>query len=263
MKNPIKKYFLFFSQCPVWFSLAPWGIMFLLLVAFMIIGAMIVGADTMEKILEDFFTLMKIPLLIFLGATIGHIFLIYWVINKYVTLPEDVCLCHLLVSDDGRDKMIVEAPVWAKGRNYYIEKYQRSRWSSREKYFCVSTTIQGGYKNALVEIPVKLELELNGEFNFIKVFEELIKSQKQSECLSIEKYIIDVFEKMNQKGQDKINQAVGEYAETKISEPALLARIIEELIFPENLFSNVKDTKICLGDPVASACKGMACSSNG
>jgi hypothetical protein len=70
-------------------------------------------------------------------------------------------------------------------------------------------------------------------------------------------FIEYVFKKFNEKFQSKFDELTGKYALMKISQPYLLSEIIEVIIFPERIFSNVKNVKLCLGNPTFSSCKGM------
>jgi len=257
MKNPIKSYFLFFSLSPIFFNLI---IIFLALLA-AAIASMFVSSDSLEQIFSGR------RIIIFLGVIIANIILIYIVAGIWITRPARSCFNELfavLVTKDNR-KIIVKYPVWVRGKKYVINNPDSDLYYG--KTYKVWTTIKGKYKNSTATIPVKLVFILSEEFQGrakleLEIFEALSKDQEGTE-LSIDEYVVDTFQKLSDRNQEGINQAIAEYAQMTISAPELLNRIFGVLIFPERLFSNVVDVKICLEDPTFSSCKGMACGGNG
>ena len=168
-------------------------------------------------------------------------------------------LSTILVMKTG-EKIIFKKQVWGKGKEYFIVSPDtRSTEKGGEMTF--PTGISANYKNSQIYIPVKLKLELSGEWDVIKLFETLSKEQKDTDCPDLYVYVANVFKKINQSSQEAINEAAKEYSQLKISAPEFLDRVIELIAFPENIFPNVTDVKICLGQPETSSCKGMACGS--
>lgn len=193
--------------------------------------------------------------------------------------PHDSALLQIITREKYESGIMVEQkggmvilnkPLWAKGVVYRITtKFRKSSWSrgysndSNDKlvdFLELQTKVSGKYKNSVVEIPVTIELYTEKEFNPIEVFEKMRPRLKEDETiLNLGEYLQDVFKRINQGSQEKIQELIISYVEMKISESALVSEVIDLLIFPEKPFSNVENVKICLGAPTTSSCKGMVC----
>ena len=148
-----------------------------------------------------------------------------------------------------------------KGKKYFIISPNSFHYGGNDYEPIFGTEISASYKSSHITIPVRLKFKVNGEFDGLKLFDTLRKEQPDTEHLMLDEYVINVFKKLNQPGQEAIDRAAEEYAKMEISAPELLSRVIELVYFPENIFPNVTDVQICLGQPETSSCKGMACGS--
>lgn len=189
----------------------------------------------------------------YIGVPLGIIFLnmclVYAVMSAYITMDDGDGnhAFSVLVTKNGQI-IIVKKPIWQTGKQYYINTHSE-----------FSMSIKGKFKNSTVSIPMSLSLIHNEEFDKLDLFTVLVKDQPDSYNLSLGEYMLHIFRKVNQSSQAKIDFIIGEYAQLKISDAELLNKVIEVLDFPEQLFPNVSDVEICLGQPKTSACKGTSC----
>ncbi len=255
MKNPIKSYFLFFSLSPIFFNV----ILFIIgLMGYLIYASFSMPSNS--TLGDGIFPWLFWS---FAGIVLAHIFLIYFIMRKYISrgqygLFDDSrnWFCGL-ITKDGR-KIILDKPMWLKGKKFEVS--EPNHYFTGSKTWNVSTLVHGKYKNSQVSIPVTLRFILSSEFDKQEVFSALAKDQPDNSVhMSIDHYTQDVFKKFNERNQPVVDDAIKRYSERLISEPVLLDTIIEVLIFPERLFSNITDVNICLGHPDFSSCKGTSC----
>lgn len=249
----IKGYFLFFSQHPVLYNLV-WFLPSIFIFGFL--------KDGDPNIKEWYGWAL-------LGLFIGHIILIYIVAGKFILISQNQVnlwddsneWLRVAVLEDNQ-KVILTKPIWAKGVVYFVER-PRNLYFLEKEITCTSG-IEGRYKNSSVSFPVTIKHVLSGDFDKMEVFEALLadqlKRKSKDEWLCLDEYIKSIFIKLNQSYQPLIDESVGKYARREISEPELMDQLIDVIIFPERLFSNVEDVKLCLGNPTFSSCKGMSCS---
>ena len=245
----LKSYFLFFAQHPVSYNFAGWAVIFL------------------ASVVLDSCHIIPIPgyyLGIETAVFFFHTVTIYQVIWGCITrqdvdvLNDNSYLCQIAVFPDGH-KEILTKPIWGKSKVYSIARMYE--YIGIDKRFIVKTSCDGKYKNSTVTIPVALDFKLNGHFNQLELFNELFKDQgdSASTTFSIDRYVRNIFKKANLQSQEEIDFAVQRYALQQSTEPILLNEVISAINFPEKLFSNVVDVKICLESPSFSSCKGMSC----
>jgi hypothetical protein len=265
MKKIVRNYFLFFSRHPIWFHFWPIASVLLFITFFDLIFNC-----TADGNLSDSAIWKSIPgryIFLFFVVVIAHIISIYLIASVFITrkmndiLDPEYCCNEAVLLSDGT-VIALGGPIWAQGKKYYFDS-DAQLWHFRNG-FKVQTVIIGKYGNSSITLPVTLDIKTNAHFNELEVFKVLIKEQPGDDgvtrsSVSMKNYIINVFAKVNKGNQEVINWAAGKYSQRLMSEPQLLNEIIEVLIFPERIFSNVEDVKICLGSPTFSSCKGMSC----
>jgi len=242
MKNLVKGYFLLFSYGPFVIS----SILAVLALFIIAITGTCLGEEYLNQVSHWYY-----------WGTFGGIFvnmlLVYTIRSAYITMydDDDVDDRHysfsILVTKDGQ-KIIVTKPIWRTGKQYFI--------NTRAEF---KSSVNGKFKNSLVSIPMSLSLKSNEKFDKLNLFDVLVKDQPHDDNLCLGVYMLNIFEKVNKSSQSKIDNIIGEYAQLKISDAELLNQVIEVLDFPEKLFPNVSDAKICLDPPTSSACKGTSC----
>lgn len=255
MTKLLKKYFLFFAPHPIFYSLVPATVITILV--YLIND----GAPNLNK---DMLSFLLVSMLI---RTVLHAVIVYLVIIKFITREGFSLIEAGEEYDDSRIRFITTkaglnivytGPVWGKGKKRYIQmpKY----YHMNNMNITASTGISGQFENSQMSVPVTIKLILEHEFDKDEVVEELIGGSLGCEYYSFESYLISVFQKINQKyNQEKINTITAKYAKRELSEPEMLNELINVLFFPEKIFSNVKEVKICIGSPSFSSCKGTSC----
>lgn len=245
----LKNYFLFFAQHPVLYNS-------------ILMGLALIASFILEHL--QIRPMSGYDLGIEMSVFFAHTMLIYLVISIYITrqdvdlMEDNSYLFQVAVFPDGRKK-VLSKPIWGKSVVYNIARaYEYSLAASR---FIVSTSCGGKYENSQIAIPVKLDFKLNGHFNEIELFNELFKDHggPTASTLSLDKYVRNVFNKVNIKSQDLIDAAIKKYALQQSTEPVLLNEVITAINFPERLFTNFTNVKICLESPSFSSCKGTSC----
>jgi len=262
MKNPIKQYFLLLSHGPFVFSVAVFFIV--------IFGLLALGEDKMNELItmKSFF--------VFLVILISHMILVYIVKDKYITTADGynswsdnvATLFCVLVTAEG-ERIVLTEPIWKQGKKYFIVTENRLNHLDYDElshgklvgHIRANSCVEGKYKNSLVRVPVTVTLDFDGEFDKLKIFNSLIRSETETEVLYFEKYLQKIFQTTNQIRQSEIDLLISKYAQLKISDAEFLSELLEILVFPERLLPCVTDTKICLESPITSACKGMMCES--
>lgn len=255
MKNPIKKYFLFVSDWPLIFS----TLIFVAAVIIFVVFYFFAGEETTNFVLKEYG-------LIFIVAFFVNIFLIYLVRYKYITfIGEDDAsyntLFFVLVTKEGK-RMILTKPVWEKGEKYSItanRNYLKLNACGADGESETDCYINGRYKNSLVSVPVTLTLKYDGVIDRMELFSLLSKNSPDSKELHLDNYLNTVFKKVNEQNQPKFDEIISRYAQLTISDAEFLNELLDVVEFPERIFPYVVDTKICLGNPKASACKGVMC----
>lgn len=270
MKKPFQSYFLFMAKHPTGLLLIPFlSIWFILMFVLMLIdfnNGFISGLSPKTLSILNWCNFF-----ISFGFVLFLILLNYLIIHKYITRPnyynENYYNIWFLVFVDKQSKpTILNEPIWNKGKVFVVRAFSNDR-SYFEKELVFKTTIDGKYKNAVVKIPVTLSLILDGPFedrDKIKIFEILYNyssPEKENELIDLESYIIKKFKSINSESLKVVGKIVNKYAEQKITEPKLLSKVIDLLVFPEKPIPNVADVNICLSEPIHSSCKGMSCGS--
>lgn len=251
----LKGYFLFFSKHPIWYGFCIWLIS---------LGAMYATDYVLgTNVLTDWsaWTLS--------AAVIVHTVVVYVVIGRYILRPERVFLfdddsyfCQGVVFKDSRRPEILRKPIWADG--IVVNVAPIPNYYGRSSVLSFDLSCGGKFRNTMITIPVKIELQLYNSFSH-ELFHTLLNNAQENgdnldNTLYLEKYVKRVFQKFNQPQQPLIDDLIQRYAQQSISTAALLDEVISILVFPERLFANISGTKICLSDPTISSCKGMACS---
>lgn len=269
MKNPIKQYFLLMSEGPFIIS-----VIIIALTLVVVAITLFFISDKLEPIYATYAPW-------FFGLVFINMCLSYFIKYKYITEP---CggynvIAQILITKEGK-KIISNdnKNIWAKGMVYYIylANSLHQNWKRMDKKTntnCylegknqTNCLIKGRYKNSLVLVPVTISLDYDGYIDLEYLFEVLIKNTESKPAtnnepkdLSIEDYLKVVFQRTNEKRQAKFDEIISRYAKMEISDSQFLNEIIEVVEFPERIFPCVTDTKICLGAPQTSACKGMMC----
>ena len=253
----IKSYFLFFSLHPVLYS-------FLETISLVVLCAL--------------FGLFNLPVsgflffCSFLLFFILHISLVYYVSNKYIIRSKNEIFSEIddhekdwfrmVLLEDGRLFKLLTKPLWAKGKVFYVyapRDYQLLFEKEIEKITC-DLSLSGKYKNSTFSLPVRITLKLSGPLCKEEFFSVLLGVLSgQTSVFLFEDYARIVFDRVNKPNQKKINEILGKYSRMEISQPAFLDEIVNVVVFPERIFSNVTDVSICLGNPVFSSCKGLSC----
>ena len=194
-----------------------------------------------------------------------NILLVYFVASKFITrerneftTDEDSSEWFRAIVSKTGEITIIDKSLWIKGEVYFVN-YNRFRWN--EGSYSFTAEIKARYKNSNMRVPVGINLELEGSLDRKEIFEALynfhLTKNEEGDTLSLSSYIEHTFEKFNEQFQPYFDELIGKYAIMEISQPYLLDSIIDNIIFPERIFSNVKNVKLCLGDPTFSSCKGM------
>ncbi|MFA5644297.1 MAG: hypothetical protein WC928_02100 [Patescibacteria group bacterium] len=204
--------------------------------------------------------------------------------RKFISVPPEKRSCHdsalLLVRDEQvisrigvafgyqEEKINLQKPIWKKGIIYqivtgwkgvaYWHYSKNDENGNTEDVFVIETEVSGRHKNSTITIPVKIKIYTGEEFDPIEVFNKISPGPKETTIL-LGKYLQDFFVRINEKNQEGIQKLITEYAEMKISDSVLMSEIVDLLIFPEKLFSNIEDVQICLDTPITTSCKGMVC----
>jgi len=206
-----------------------------------------------------------------LGPVLFLTLLNYLVMHRYITRPnyynDNYRNPWFLIFVDKQNKpTILNKPIWNKGKVFIVRAF-KNNYSYFEKELVFKTTIDGKYKNTVVKIPMTLSLLLDGPFedrDKIKIFEILYNysnPEKENELIDLESYIIKKFKIINSESLKVVGKIINKYAEQKITEPKLLSKVIDLLVFPEKPIPNDTDVNICLSEPIHSSCKGMSCGS--
>jgi len=267
----MKSYFLFFAPHPILYNFIAWIVAMAVLTLFNAIsGHLDSQLDSVSSTFGANSPMADAQFWVTTLLLVVNIFLIYIVIGRNVVRPESVWenynyFCRAALYPDGHF-VIVEKPIWAQAQAQAINVREISNYNTDCNSFICETSCGGQYRNSHITIPVTLTFKLNGPLDKREVFaslrqESLERNQKQFEILDMDDYIRSIFKMMNLKNQLLIDSSIQSYAEQLISKPVLLDHVVEELIFPERLFSNVIDVKICLGEPTHSSCKWMSCGS--
>jgi len=255
MKNLIKKYFLFASDWPFYFSIVIAIISAISLAIFYFFS----GEEATNLMLHKYG-------LIFIIVFLVNMFLIYFIKYQYITIIEDDdanynALFFVLVTKEGK-RIILTKPVWEKGKKYsitanrnYLSMFSHGADGETE----TECFINGKYKNSLVSVPVILKLKYDGVVDRMELFSLLVKNIPNSQELSLNNYLEIIFKKVNEPNQAKFDEIISRYAQLTISDAEFLSEILDVVEFPERIFPYVTDTKICLGNPKTSACKGVMC----
>jgi len=261
MKNPIKQYFLFLSRGPFLFSLI-----------ISIIG--IVAAFIYNGVNEKTTVIFNNYGWLFFIIVFINMCLAYLIRSKFITTDNSseapIRLFNVLVTKEG-EKILITKPIWKKGikyiitrKNFYLFINSDKLKGETETNFC----IQGKYKNSLVKVPALLTLKCDGEIDKINLFDVLIKNcppwekcggAKNQKELLLDDYLEIAIKKANEPNQAKFDEIISRYAQLTISDSEFLSELLDAIEFPERIFPCVTDTKICLGNPKTSACKGMMC----
>ncbi|MEI7452469.1 MAG: hypothetical protein WCK37_04710 [Candidatus Falkowbacteria bacterium] len=249
MKKFIRSYFLFFSNFPILVNF--------LLLFFTTLG--IAFCSRGENHEPEFMDIIKNPIMIYvlIFASV-NIIAIYVVKNRYITTNNDSLSCDDytgLVTKDGQKIIVKHEPVWAKGKEYSLKRLHWTLNNNNGVLFVILTSIIGECENARAEIPARIEIILNSELDWLEVFEILLEKYKDRDYLSIEAYLIEIFQEHNASNQEEINRLTEEYSKQVISTIDFLNKIIALTGFPKKIISNTINTRITLDDPVFSANK--------
>ncbi len=255
MKNPIKKYFIFASEWPLIFSI----LTFFFIVVLFVIFYFFAGEEATNLAIRKYGA-------IFIVLFFVHMFLVYFIKHRYITIIEEDdynynALFFVLVTKEGK-RMILTDPVWEKGEKYAVianRNYLKIESCGADGETETKCFINGKYKNSLVSVPVILKLKYDGGLDRMDLFSLLLKNNPDSKELHLDNYLNTVFKKVNEPNQSKFDEIISRYAQLKISDAEFLSELLDVVEFPERIFHYVTDTKICLGNPVASACKGVMC----
>lgn len=269
MKKPFQSYFLFMANHPTGLLLIPFLSIWLIIV--LVLSIIDIDNGLSNPSPNTLLILNWHNLLVSFGFVLFLILLNYLVIHKYITRPnyynENYNYPWFLVFINKQDKpIILSKPIWDKGRVFVVRLF-RYNYQDFGKELIFKTSIDGKYKNAVVKIPVTLSLILDGPFedrDKIKIFEILYNYsslEKKNKLIDLESYIIKKFKSINSENLKFANEIINKYAEQKITEPKLLSKIINLLVFPEKPIPNVVDVNICLSEPIYSSCRGMSCGS--
>lgn len=253
----VKGYFLFFSKHPIAYNF--FG--FLLNIGYLLV--MNIGSTDPEHLLvPKFFGLINIIFLL-------NVILVYFISSKFITRKRNEIQDGFEVNSSewfratvlkNGEKIVINKPLWSKEKVYFIPK-PRSMYEACGGSVSFNVDLKGRYKNSNMCIPVHITFELSDSFDKNEVFESLynyhLTEKEKSGNLSLGSYVEYTFKKFNEKFQPDFDELTGRYALMEISEPYLLSNIIDMIIFPERLFTNVKNVKLCLDDPTFSSCKGM------
>lgn len=255
MKNLLKKYFLFASEWPLIFSI----LVFFLVVILFVIFYFFAGEEATNLAIKKYS-------LIFIVLFFVNMFLIYFIKHKFITVIEDDdasynTLFFVLVTKEGK-RMILDEPVWEKGKKYAVianRNYLKIESCGADGETETKCFINGRYKNSLVSVPVTLKLKYDGVIDRMELFSLLSKNNPDSKELHLDNYLNTVFKKVNEPNQPKFDEIISRYAQLTISDAEFLSELLDVVEFPERIFPYVTDTKICLGNPTTSACKGVMC----
>lgn len=252
----LKDYFLFFSKHPIWYGFCGWSIS----LGIMYAVGYVLGANVLTS--RSAWVLSAI--------VIVHTVVVYGVIGRYILRPEqygflfddDPYFCQGVVFKDSRRPEILHKPIWDDGTVVNVAPIPG--YYGRSSVLSFNLSCGGKFRNTMITIPVKIELQLHGSFSY-ELFHTMLSDAQENgddldNTLYLENYVKRVFQKINQPQQSVIDDLIQRYAEQSISTAALLDEVISVLVFPERLFGNISGTKICLSDPTISSCKGMSCS---
>lgn len=200
-------------------------------------------------------------MLISFVITVANMILVYNIRSKFITIPdEDENYWLFFIITKNCEQIKITKPIWRTGKEYFVSNpYRHNNESKLET--AATTIIKSRYKNITLALTVNITLILDTKFDELKLFNLLHNYFQGDKHYSVENYIKDVFRNLNVSNQAALDEITGRYIQKLISEPELLDEFVEKIIFPERLFENVIDTKICIHDPSFSSCKGMICGS--
>lgn len=257
MKNLLKKYFLFLSDGPFSISVIFFIVSLLLILAISILST---SNSALNTIIISYWWISII-------FSIVNMILGYYIKENCITFYDiennpSGGLFAILVTKEGERKVFNKS-VWGKNKVYWITSnackdlwWRKNDEDGEMKAFCF---INGKYKNSLVKIPVNLTLEYKNPIDKLGLFDLLVKNLPESERLSLDDYLRNIFNKVNERNKPKFDEIISRYAQLMISDAQFLSEILDVVEFPERIFPYIVDTKLCLGEPETSACKGMMC----
>lgn len=254
----IKAYFLFFSEHPILYNFIGFA---LNLLSLMIVNHNHHGD---QFGIPSYFNLLNLLFVV-------NIILVYVVSNKYITRARNEIASASeeyfrnewfrgVVYGDGTID-IVKKSLWGKGRIYYVlDTYSERSYNDK---FTFNQKLKGRYGNTNMSINVSIKLEFDSSCDEKEIFQRLYERSLQDKesvkfkSLSLDDYVDYVFKKFNDKLQPELDALVTKYALREVSEPYVLDKATDMIIFPERIFSNVKNVKLCLSNLEFSSCKGM------
>ena len=259
----IKSYFLFFSEHPIMYNFFGIALNFIYLIVVNLANQDHVYPG--ELLAPKFYHLIN-------GIFFFNIILVYLVSSKFITRKRNDVASDFedytdseewfraVVYKDGAVE-IVDKPLWGKGKVYYVKDH---RSFYRSDLFAFTQKLIGRYGNTNMTIDFSIKLEFDSPCDKKEIFQYLyqkhLQDKEDGQFLLLDNYINYVFKKFNDKLQPKLDELVTRYATREISEPYLLDQAIEMVTFPERIFSNIKNTKLCLNNLEFSSCKGVDCS---
>ncbi len=256
MTKLVKNYFLFFAAHPILYSFLP-AILITLLVYFMKDGApSLTAQETLVYLLVSI-----------LARTGIHAIIVYSVIIIFIT-RERFCLLddsngsrryndsriRFIVTKDGLN-MFYDKAIWGKGEKRYVIMPRYYGENNLEVF--VTTNISGKYENSTMYVSVTIKLSLGCKFDRDEVITKLSKHYSSKKHCCLDDYFVSVFKKTNQRIQDKVSSITAEYALQNISEPEMLNELVNILVFPNKVFSNIANVKISVSSPFFSSYKKM------
>lgn len=255
MNKIVKSYFLFFSEHPIMYNFIGIALNFIYLT--------VVNHDAgplKDVSAPKFYHLINI--IFFL-----NIILVYFVSSRFITRKRNDIASgfedytdreewfRAVVSENG-EIIIVDKPIWGKGKVFFV----RNPHEDFEQFNFIQD-LKGRYRNTNMNIKVSIELESDLPCDKKEIFKcmhnRYLEENKTGNCLLLNNYMDYVFKKFNDKLQPELDLLANRYALREISEPYVLDKVIDMLVFPEKIFSHVKNVKLCLGNLKFSSCKGM------
>jgi hypothetical protein len=177
--------------------------------------------------------------------------------SKYMTyIGDETCGAKTLtlLRIDSRGKVIETGNVlWGREGQEVHRVLSPFRWiGNKSDDLTVITEIVSSHDNTKTTIPVRIEVSIDGDFDWQEVYNEVILRTGKN---SIPKFVAEVLMESVQRNQSSITDASKEYANGGITKDQLLEGVISVLDFPRRALSNFKNATVYLGDPISGAHK--------
>lgn len=196
-------------------------------------------------------------MIFFLGILgVMPLFVVHLAINIWVMRRNIVDPFHngfkIVVLNDSDEIIKIEKPYWGKKN---LEEYTivtpNVVYKDGMKTITIGTFVKCKIKSVLsVEIPLKIEIVLDGEYDTREIYKKIAKFCKYTHCVVIADFIDDAFRAVNDEKEEVLGDIIYQYLfERKIFYNKIDNEIFEIIKFPDKLLSNFSSYRFILGKP--------------